>query len=76
MIDGPFTESKELIAGYTIIEAKSRAEALEWTKRFPNPALEGKDGEIEVRQFFELDDFAPSKELDRFRELEKQRAKK
>ncbi len=76
LIDGPFTESKELIAGYTIIEAKSRAEALEWTKRFPNPALGGKDGEIEVRQFFELEDFAPSKELDRFRELEKKRAKK
>jgi hypothetical protein len=68
--DGPFAETKELIAGYTIIQVKSREEALEWTKRFPNPAIGGKDGEIEVRQFFELEDFGPSKAVDRFRELE------
>src|SRR5262245_66084440 len=48
--DGPFTESKELIAGYTLIQVKSRAEALEWTKRFPNPVGEDVDAEIEVRQ--------------------------
>ena len=48
VVDGPFAETKELVAGYTIIRAASRREALEWTKRFPNPALH--DGEIEVRQ--------------------------
>jgi hypothetical protein len=72
--DGPFTEAKELIAGYTIIQVKSREEALEWTRRFPNPMLPGQDGEIEVRQLYELDDFGDSEAVDRFRELEKQRA--
>jgi hypothetical protein len=69
VIDGPFAESKELIAGYTLIEAKSREEALEWTRRFPNPAIDGKEGEIEVRPLFELEDFGPSAAADRFREL-------
>ena len=69
VIDGPFTETKELIAGYTLIQAKSREEALEWTKRFPNPAVDGKEGEIEVRQLFELEDFGPSEAVDRFREM-------
>jgi hypothetical protein len=69
VIDGPFTEAKELIAGYTIIQAKSRAEAIEWTRRFPNPSGEGRECEIEVRQLFELDDFAPSEAVERFREL-------
>jgi len=67
--DGPFTESKELIAGYTLIQVKSRAEALEWTKRFPNPVGEGVDAEIEVRQLFELEDFEPSEAVNRFREM-------
>ena len=66
-IDGPFTETKELIAGYTIIKAKSRQEAIDWIKRFPNPSNE--DGEIEVRQLFELEDFGPSEAIERFREL-------
>jgi hypothetical protein len=70
VIDGPFTEAKELIAGYTIIQAKSREEALEWTKRFPNPVGEGAEAEIEVRQLYELDDFGPSDAIERFRELE------
>jgi hypothetical protein len=68
-VDGPFAETKELVAGYTIIEAKSREEAIEWTQRFPNPAVDGKEGEIEVRPFFELDDFGPSEAMDRFRAL-------
>jgi hypothetical protein len=68
--DGPFAETKELVAGYTLIRAKSRAEALEWTRRFPNPAGEGKGAEIEVRQLFELDDFGPSEAIERFRELD------
>jgi hypothetical protein len=73
IVDGPFTEAKELVAGYTIIQAKSREEALEWTKRFPNPMLE--DGEIEVRQLFELEDFGDNPEIERFRELGVQQAK-
>lgn len=70
VIDGPFTETKELVAGYTLIQAKSREEALEWTRRFPNPSGEGRECEIEVRQIFELDDFTPGELLDRFRKLE------
>lgn len=69
IVDGPFAESKELIAGYTIIQVKSKEEAIEWTKRFPNPVGEGRDAEIEVRQFFELEDFAPGEAVERFREL-------
>lgn len=69
VIDGPFAETKELIAGYTIIEVKSREEAMEWTKRFPNPAGEGKPAEIEVRQLFELKDFGPSEAVERMREI-------
>ena len=72
VIDGPFTESKELIAGYTLIQVKSREEALEWSRRFPNPVGEDAAAEIEVRQLFELDDFAPSESIDRFREMEAQ----
>jgi len=68
-VDGPFAETKELVAGYTIIQAKSREEAIEWTKRFPNSAVDGGEAEIEVRQFFELEDFAPSESIERFREL-------
>ena len=55
MVDGPFTETKELIAGYTLIQVKTREEALEWTRRFPAPFGEGKEGEIEVRQLYELE---------------------
>ncbi len=69
VVDGPFTEAKELIAGYTIINVKSREEALEWTRRFPNPAIDGKDGEIEVRPMFELEDFEPAPAIERFREM-------
>lgn len=69
VIDGPFTEAKELIAGCTIIQVKSREEALEWTRRFPNPVGEGADAEIEVRQLYELDDLGPSDAIERFREL-------
>lgn len=69
VVDGPFTETKELIAGYTSIQVKSREEALEWSRRFPNPSLDGGEAEIEVRPFFELDDFAPSEQVERFRKL-------
>ena len=67
VIDGPFTEAKELVAGYTIIQVNSREEALEWSRRFPNPHLE--NGEIEVRQLFELEDFGESEAIGRFREM-------
>ena len=69
VVDGPFAETKELIAGYTLIQAKSRQEALEWTKRFPNPAGKGKKAEIEVRQLYELENFGPIEAIDRFREI-------
>ena len=69
-IDGPFAESKELIAGYTLIQVRSREEAMEWARRFPAPHGDFADGEIEVRQLFELDDFAPSNAVERFRELQ------
>jgi hypothetical protein len=67
--DGPFTETKELIAGYTLIKVQSREEALEWTKRYPNPAGDGKQAEIEVRQLFELEDFGPGEAVDQFHEM-------
>ncbi len=70
LVDGPFAEAKELIAGYTMIQVKSKDEAMEWARRFPNPALDGTEGEIEVRQLFELDDFGPSEAVDRFRKLD------
>lgn len=69
VIDGPFTESKELVAGYTLIQVRSREEAMEWARRFPNPAVDGGQGEIEVRPLFELEDFAPSAAVERFRDV-------
>ena len=55
MIDGPFAETKELIAGFWIWQVKSKEEAIEWLKRCPNPYNE--DGEVEIRQVFEAEDF-------------------
>jgi hypothetical protein len=75
VIDGPFAETKELIAGYWIINVKSREEAIEWAKRVPNPQGEGRESEIELRQFFEMEDFAPSEAIDRAKELGKELAK-
>lgn len=69
VVDGPFTETKELIAGYTIIQVKSKEEAMEWARRFPCPAPDDKDAEIEVRQMFELDDFGPGEAVERFRKM-------
>ena len=60
VIDGPFTETKEIIAGFWLIQAKSRDEALEWARRVPF-----EDGEVEVRQLFELEDFGKSAAVDR-----------
>ena len=73
IVDGPFAETKELIAGYWIIQVKSREEALEWAKRAPAPHEgENGEGEIELRPFFELEDFSASEAIDRHRELGKQ----
>ena len=69
VIDGPFAEAKELVAGFTIIQVRSREEAMEWSRRFPNPAGEGKAAVIEVRQMYELDDFAASEQVERFRAM-------
>ena len=55
VVDGPFAESKELIAGFWLIQVKSKEEAIEWVKRVPNPT--GEEGEIEIRQVFEAEDF-------------------
>jgi hypothetical protein len=57
VVDGPFTETKELVAGFWIWQLKSLAEAIEWVKRCPNPYHV--DCEIEIRQVFEMEDFAP-----------------
>jgi len=76
VVDGPFSETKELIAGYWIIQVKSREEALEWSKRIPNPHPSGQEAEIEIRQLFELEDFGPSEAIDRAREMEKKLPKK
>src|SRR5438477_13149436 len=75
-VDGPFAETKELVAGYTIINVKSREQALEWARRFPNPSIDGREGEVEVRQFFELEDFGQSEAVDKFRDMEKSLGKK
>jgi hypothetical protein len=57
--DGPFAETKELIAGFWIWQCKSKQEAIEWVKRCPNP-MPGEESEIEIRQLFEAEDFGPA----------------
>jgi len=68
VVDGPFAESKELVAGFWIIQVKSKQEAIEWAKRVPF-----EDGEeVELRPFFELEDFAPGPAIEHHREVGKQ----
>ena len=67
VIDGPFAESKELVAGFWIIQVKSKEEAIEWAKRVPF-----EDGEVELRPFFELEDFTPGPAIEHHREVGKQ----
>jgi hypothetical protein len=74
VIDGPFAETKELVAGYWILQCKSLAEAIEWIKRCPNPHNE--DSEIEIRQLFDLDDFGTSEAVEHHRRLGEQIAAK
>src|SRR5260370_9722507 len=58
VVDGPFAETKELIAGFWLWQVRSMEEAIEWVKRIPNPT--GDEGEVEIRQVFEVDDFGPA----------------
>ena len=69
VVDGPFAETKELIAGYTVIQVRSPEEAMEWSRRFPRPFPDGVDCEIEVRRLYELEDFGDDPALDRLREI-------
>jgi len=69
IVDGPFAEAKELVAGYTVIQVKTREEAMEWAKRFPAPHGANADAEIEIRQLYEVEDFGPSEAMGRFREM-------
>ena len=75
VIDGPFAETKELIAGFWLIRVKTKQEAIEWAKRCPNPHP-GVESEIEIRQLFELEDFDQSEAIEHHRELQKKLAKK
>ena len=72
VIDGPFAETKELIAGFWINQVKSKEEAIEWVKRCPNP-MEG-ESEIEIRQVFEAEDFGPEYTPELREQEERQRA--
>jgi hypothetical protein len=70
VIDGPFAETKELVAGYWVLQCKSLQEAIEWIRRCPNPHNE--ESEIEIRQIFELEDFEPSDAVEHHRRLSEQ----
>jgi hypothetical protein len=74
VIDGPFAETKELVAGYWVLQVKSKQEAIEWIKRCPNPMNE--DSDIEIRQIFELEDFGASEAVEHHRRLTEQLGKK
>jgi hypothetical protein len=76
VIDGPFAETKELVAGYWIIQVKSKAEAIEWMKRCPNPHPDSGESEIEIRQVFELEDFGESEGVEHHRRIADDLAKK
>ena len=76
VINGPFTDSKDLIAGYWVIQVKSKEEAVQWALRAPAPHGPDKESEIELRQFFELEDFGESEAIDQARKLEAELAKK
>lgn len=70
IVDGPFAEAKELIAGYTLIQVRSRDEALEWSRRFPNPMGQGRPAVVEVRQLIELDELqADGPGVEAFRQM-------
>jgi hypothetical protein len=70
VVDGPFTEAKEVVAGYWIIQVKSKEEAVEWAKRVPF-----REGHVELRQVFELEDFEPSEGLETHKRLREDMSK-
>lgn len=71
--DGPFAETKELIAGFWLIRVKSKEEAIDWARRVPfEPAYGAPEGQIEIRRLFEIDDFPISPAVERHRELGKE----
>jgi hypothetical protein len=74
VVDGPFTEAKEIVAGYWILQVKSMDEAVEWAKRVPVASVEEyeQEAEIELRQIFELEDFGEGGAIERARELQKE----
>jgi hypothetical protein len=74
VVDGPFAETKELVAGFWIIDVKSKEEALSWANRIPEPFGEGQEGLVEVRPFHGLEDFEPGEGVDRARKLEQELA--
>lgn len=74
VIHGPFAESKELVAGYTLIQVRSRDEAMEWARRFPAPMGDGADAEIEVRPLYETCELGEGEAIERFRALEAERS--
>ena len=71
VVDGPFAETKELVAGYTIIQVRSRDEAMAWARRFPAPMGAGVEATIELRPLYELDDFAQTESIERLRALDR-----
>ncbi len=75
VVDGPFAETKELIGGYWVIEAKSIGEAVAWAKRIPAAAGNGEESEIEIRQFVELEEYVPAEMVDSASDAGKERAK-
>jgi hypothetical protein len=75
VINGPFPETRELVAGFWVIEAASLEEAVDWFTRAPNPAQVG-DGEIEIRPFFGMDDFGESDAVDHHRRVADELARK
>ena len=70
VVDGPFAEAKELIAGYTLIDVRSRDEAMEWARRFPAPMGAGAEAVLEVRPLYTLDDLPQGGSIGRFRALD------
>lgn len=73
VIDGPFAETKELVAGFWILQVKSKEEAIEWIKRAPNP-FPGRESEVEIRQVMEAEDFGPELAAELKEREERQRA--
>ena len=71
VVDGPFAETEELVAGYTVIQVRSREEAMEWARRFPAPMGAGVAATIEVRPLYETHDFPQTESITRLRELDR-----